>query len=86
MTRAQRIVAVLYCLLVVYCCVWIPWRVAMGPGREASTVEYSLVWAAPDTGIEAIPEMRLIFLRVVAITSVAGAAFLIAGKWKGISK
>ncbi len=25
MTRSQRIVAVLYCLLVVYCCVWVPW-------------------------------------------------------------
>ena len=26
MNRPQRIVAVLYCLLVVYCCVWIPWH------------------------------------------------------------
>ncbi|SPE42600.1 hypothetical protein SBA7_1550003 [Candidatus Sulfotelmatobacter sp. SbA7] len=26
MTRAQRIVIVVYCLLVAYCCVWVPWH------------------------------------------------------------
>jgi hypothetical protein len=27
MTRAQRIVLIVYCLLLAYCCTWIPWRV-----------------------------------------------------------
>ena len=27
MTRPQRIVLIAYCLLLAYCCIWIPWRV-----------------------------------------------------------
>jgi hypothetical protein len=26
MNQPQRIVAVLYCVLIVYCCVWVPWH------------------------------------------------------------
>lgn len=26
MTRPQRIIAVIYYLLVVYCCIWVPWH------------------------------------------------------------
>jgi hypothetical protein len=45
-------------------------------------VLYSFVWAAP-TGFYgsdytvAVPEMRLILLRVIALTAAAGAAFVI---------
>jgi len=34
MTRAQRIVSILYCLLVACCCIWVPWHsisVVTGP-------------------------------------------------------
>ncbi|MFZ0535554.1 MAG: hypothetical protein WAM47_01765 [Candidatus Sulfotelmatobacter sp.] len=39
MTRAQRAVLVLYCLLVAYCCVWVPWQFT------ARGVDYQLGYA-----------------------------------------
>jgi hypothetical protein len=36
MNRSQRIVAVLYCLLLAYCCTWIPWRVTYVSESQSS--------------------------------------------------
>lgn len=30
MTRTQRVVLVVYCLLVVYCCLWVAWGTETG--------------------------------------------------------
>lgn len=46
MTRAQRIVAVLYCLLVVYCAVWVPW-VANTKNIKDIHQGYGWVWSPP---------------------------------------
>jgi len=45
MTRAQRIVLILYCLLLAYCCVWIPWKGTNDLGRQR--MGYGWVWAGP---------------------------------------
>lgn len=45
MTRSQRIVAVLYCLLVVYCCVWVPWSWVIPSGRTKIQQGYDWVWS-----------------------------------------
>ncbi|HMB82525.1 MAG TPA: hypothetical protein VKI40_00595 [Terriglobales bacterium] len=125
MTRAQRIVTVLYCLLVVYCCVWVPWLSIM-PMENAQSVKeqegYDWVWSvgceAPTTNRSATapvenakpandtsppqyevvdapppspchgfkvgePDMMAISLRLLAVTALGVAAFLLAGKWKG---
>jgi hypothetical protein len=87
MNLAQRIVVAIYCLLLAYCCVWIPWRTTTA-SRERRVVEvvYSIVWAAPtcdckfDNGVS--PEMHLILLRVVAITAITGALLAITGWYK----
>lgn len=45
----QRIVLVLYCLLLVYCSLWIPWHVQRG-SRFASTYVrsgYGWLWTGP---------------------------------------
>jgi hypothetical protein len=51
MNRPQRIVAVIYCLLVVYCCIWIPWHVEFQPATRAGykneRVGYGWLWAGP---------------------------------------
>jgi hypothetical protein len=86
MSKPQRIVLVIYCFLLAYCCVWIPWHVTLGYARTNVDVIYSFVWAAPNFGFvraySARPAMQLIFLRIVAITAVAGAVFVIVGTFK----
>ena len=55
MNRSQRIVAVLYCLLVIYCCVWVPWRV-LRTTRPSFRVGYGWLWAGP---LPPIPDASL---------------------------
>jgi len=62
MNRTQRIVLVIYCFLLAYCCTWIPWYVtflygADGVQRKSSDVVYSLVWVAP-TWVPAILQLQ----------------------------
>jgi len=74
MNRSQRIVAVLYCLLVVYCCVWVPWYVIQYTHRIR--MGYAWLWAAPSpVGTVDLP---VIGLRLMAATALAAAAFLAA--------
>jgi len=48
MNRAQRIVMLVYCLLLAYCCLWIPWHVKLGYKPEAyERAGYGWVWAGP---------------------------------------
>lgn len=98
MSRAQRIVVIVYCLLLVYCCLWIPWHI---PYRNSlpQRVGYGWLWAgpalaslpAPPSGFRldyeppwdrARPDMELIALRLLAVTAISGAAFLVAGMLK----
>jgi hypothetical protein len=46
MNRLQRIPLVLYCLLVVYCCVWVPWHI-VPPADPAIRTGYGWLWAGP---------------------------------------
>lgn len=82
MTRPQRIVAALYCLLVVYCGVWVPWHYDYGPMKGIKE-GYALVWNGPPVG-QGVPDLAAIASRVLAVTGLCGAAFLLAGKWKGL--
>lgn len=87
MNPMQRIVLAIYCFLLAYCCIWIPWRVTFTGSGVGHSVLYSFVWAVPDGGYApgytvAVPEMHLIFLRVLALTAVAGGAFIITSAFK----
>jgi hypothetical protein len=44
--RAHRVVLVLYCSLLVYCCVWIPWCIS-NRYVVCERVGYGWVWAGP---------------------------------------
>jgi hypothetical protein len=84
MTRLQRIILVAYCLALIYCCVWIPWRSTAVLGtRRYSQMAYSFLWAAPNYGYGSayvvIPEVHLVVLRILAVSAVAAAAFMSAG-------
>jgi hypothetical protein len=85
MKRAQRIVVILYCLLLTYCFVWIPWHeparhFAEGAIRPAEDLGYGWLWAVPDS--YAAPDLQRMALRFVAATAVAAAFFFMAGLWR----
>jgi TRAP-type C4-dicarboxylate transport system permease small subunit len=83
MTRPQRIIAIIYCFLVLYCCLWIPLRVFQQVNPDGSVISTSLgygwLWSAETLDL---PSIHLIVLRLLASTALGAAAFLLAGKWK----
>ncbi len=80
MRRSTRIVLVAYCLLLAYCCLWVPWHIA--PGTDYIRVGYGWLWVGPTThdfeGALAAPDLPLIGLRILALTAIAGAAYFVA--------
>src|SRR5208282_3023200 len=79
MTRAQRIILVIYCLLVVYCAVWVPWVANIDDTKDIHE-GYGWVWKPPEE--MGIPSLPIIATRILAATALSGAAFLLARKWK----
>ena len=78
--------------MVVYCVLWIPWRLDFGSARGEHTsvrVGYGWLWAGPrrvDIFDEVSdgrydpntrPDFPLIAMRIVAATGIAGSAFLV---------
>jgi hypothetical protein len=83
MNRAKRVVLIAYCVLLAYCCMWVPWHVKATRERRSG---YGLLWAGPSSaevlagyGQYHTPDLPIIGLRLLAVTAVAGAAFCIAG-------
>jgi hypothetical protein len=121
MPLPKRIVAIIYCLLLVYCSVWIPWCEAYRGSSSYHSyrrIGYGWVFAGPRVLVEepdgstfvptssqqkdqasgftvageesmrrvvqsglvyAEPDVRLIFLRLIAVSALAAAAFLGVG-------
>src|SRR5208282_3110088 len=95
MNRAQRVVLILYCLLLAYCCLWVPWRIQIHfpsrsywpgeslPAEDHYSTEYGWLWVGPrnlhSRSAYATPDMSLIQLRIVAVTSIAAGGFLLSG-------
>ena len=46
MNRAQRVVLFGYCLLILYGCLWIPWRVP-NPAHLSDQAGFGWIWAGP---------------------------------------
>src|SRR2546430_17218544 len=81
MNLPQRIVLVIYCLLLVYCCLWIPFHVQTYRQGVGSTgyyrMGYAWLWIGPDR--YARPDVTLIVLRLAAAPGLSSSAFLLAG-------
>lgn len=75
MTKAQRIVLIVYCLLVLYCCVWVPWHF-VPPDQVQVRAGYAWLWIGPAEGEGASPDLPIIGLRLLAATALASAAFV----------
>jgi hypothetical protein len=82
MPRAQRIILIVYCLLLAYCCIWVPWHVAQG--QDYVRAGYGWLWSGPsNTEIEGIltaPDLPIIGLRLLAVTTISAAAWIAAAK------
>jgi TRAP-type C4-dicarboxylate transport system permease small subunit len=83
MNRTRRVVLVVYCLLILYCCIWVPsnaFEVVNPNGTSASrSLGYDWLWKAETPEV---PAIRLVALRIVAVSALAGAVFVAAGKWQ----
>src|SRR5207237_9733127 len=81
MNLPQRIVLVIYCLLLVYCCLWIPFHVQTYRQGVGSTgyyrMGYAWLWIGPDR--YATPDATLILARLVSASALSSAAFLLPG-------
>jgi hypothetical protein len=92
MSKAQRIILALYCLSVVYCCVWVPWHLHMSATGERwyadsfRRIGYGWLWAGPyvgyPEGLYATPNVVVIGLRLLACAALAACAFLVAGMFR----
>jgi hypothetical protein len=90
MSRVQRIVLILYCILVVYCCLWIPWKYE-AVNHAYIRLGYAWLWVGPASATVpnttfpfpraggARPDMPLIALRLLAATAAGAIAFLLIG-------
>jgi hypothetical protein len=84
MNTAQRIILIVYCVLLLYCCLWIPWHIHVYASDYRhfpdQRVGYGWLWAGPISGWNAryaTPDIPLILLRILAVTAIAGIALLI---------
>jgi hypothetical protein len=83
----RRIIASLFCALLLYCCLWVPWKVnlvrpgyaSFGPER----VGYGWLWAGPRRdspwNMHARPDMEIIALRIFASGSFLICLYAVAG-------
>lgn len=79
MTRPQRILLITYFLLVTCCCLWVPW-IADFEGLKEVHQGNGWIWSPPtDVGV---PSLAAIVTRILALSGLSGAAFLLSKRWK----
>jgi hypothetical protein len=83
MNRSKRIALLLYCLLVVLCCFWVPWHI-VPPSDPSVRVGYGWVWSGPSTNPSFVdaessrassPDFPIIGLELFALTVLAVASW-----------
>lgn len=79
MSKAQRIAVAVYCLLVAYCCLWVPWRVSFPEGAQYRA-GYGLLWIGPLNAhldpFATRPDFPIIALRIIAVSFISAVVFL----------
>jgi hypothetical protein len=83
MNHTQRIV------LIVYCCVWVAGQ-AYDHAENQVRAGYGWLWSGPpDTEVlpsVTTPDLPVIGLRLLAVSAISGAAFLLAGMFKSTAR
>jgi hypothetical protein len=85
---AHRVIIALYCIFIAYCSLWLPWHRHISASSDVWYADdyvrlgYGWLWAGPtDAGKQDVfstPDLVLIGLRLVAISAVAGAVFVLS--------
>jgi hypothetical protein len=86
MNRASRIVLILYCGMILYCCLWVPWHLVQSPATEGFhewRTGYGWLWSGPSSasgegGAYSSPDLTIIALRLIAASTIAGAGYIAA--------
>jgi len=91
LSTAQRVILILYCAVLVYCCLWIPWQSPLLTQGVQGVLRqgYGWLWIGPANPHSAypsefaarlaVPDVSVIILRLASVSALAAAAFLIAG-------
>ncbi len=79
MSRAPRIILVLYLVTVAAACVYVPWTVTQSGVRIA--MDYGFLWNSPGGSVGGVDLDRVV-LELVAVSALAGAAMVLVGTEK----
>ena len=83
-TTAQarlRVIIIVYCLSVVFACIYVPWRRAY---QYQMSCDYSLIWSPPwCNGERAVVDYVRVILEIVALTALGAIGLTLSGDiWK----
>jgi hypothetical protein len=73
MDIARRIIIIVYCLLVTIASIYVPWRFII-EGKEFSINYYTFIWSPLSP---AVVDFQRVILELIAITAIAGVAWLL---------
>jgi hypothetical protein len=86
MSKAQRFVVMIYCLLLAYGCLWVPWHVY--DGTNYLRTGYGWLWvgpSAPGVASYSTPDLVIMGFRFMAATAISAAIFLLTGIFTRVS-
>jgi len=73
MNNIRRIIIIVYCLLVIIASIYVPWRFII-EGKEFSINYYTFIWSPLSP---AVVDFQRVILELIAITALAGVAWLL---------
>ena len=73
MDNIKRIIIIIYCLLVIMASIYVPWRFII-EGKEFSINYYTFIWSPLSP---AVVDFQRVILELIALTALAGAAWLL---------
>lgn len=79
MNAAQKVVVVIWCLLVASVCAYVPWK--LSAERLQSATAYSWIWSPPEQWRlrAVVVDIGRVALEIIAVSALAASVFLAAG-------
>jgi hypothetical protein len=78
MRAIQKIIIVIYGILVAVACIYVPW-IYKGPNTIEASLGYSLIWKPLryESTIATIIDLKRVFLEIIAITAIFAIFFVL---------
>jgi len=81
-----KIILIIYCLAIVFVCIFVPWKAEIRGSYYSQGVtislNYSFIWSPPAKGLGIVDFQRVV-LEIIGITALLGLAFVLA---RGLKK